>query len=111
MISGDFRFRNSLVEVLVVKGVDVAKEVHSLYGLDYVLVHFDSLLLPSNTVVVYTSGFEQAQPIQCGEFKNRLDSLLVITGLENTLSSVMKVLNSYLRSPFFSLGEVLCGEL
>jgi hypothetical protein len=70
VLSGDFRFRDSFVEVLVVKRVDVSEEVHSLHGLDYVLVHFDSLLLASYAVVVHTSGFEEAQSIQGGKLKN-----------------------------------------
>src|SRR5713226_9926860 len=90
VFSGDLRFGDSFVEVLVVKGVDVAKEVHSLNGLDYMLVHLDSLLLSPYTVVVDASGFEEAQAVQGGEFKNPLRSFLVVTGLENVLGSVME---------------------
>jgi hypothetical protein len=104
---GDLRFGDSLVEVLVVKGVDVAKEVHSLDGFDYMLVHLDSLLFSPYTVVVYASGFEKAEAVQGGEFQNPLCSFLVVASLENVLGSVMEVVNPELLSPFFSLGEVL----
>src|SRR2546427_11651419 len=90
---GDFRFGDSLVEVLVVKGVDVAKEVHSLDSFDYMLVHLDSLLFSPYSIVVHASGFEEAQAVQGGEFQNSLCSFPVIAGLENALGSVVEVLN------------------
>src|SRR3989442_15049842 len=89
----DLRFGDSLVEVLVVKGVDVAKEVHSLDGFDYMLVHLDSLLFSPYTIIVYPSSFEEAQAVQGGEFQNSLCSFPVITGLENAFGSVVEVLN------------------
>src|SRR2546425_4535673 len=110
MLPRNLRFCDSLVEVFVVKGVDVAKEVHSLYGLDYMLVHFDSLLLSPNAVVVYPSGFEEAEAVHGGEFQNFLCSSLVVASLENAFGSVMKVINPELLSPSFGLGKVLCGE-
>jgi hypothetical protein len=71
------------------------------------LVHLDALLLSSYTVVVYASGFEEAEAIKCRELKNSLYPFLVVNGLENALRSVMEVLNPQLLSPYFSLGEVL----
>ena len=85
----------------------MAKEVHSLYGLDYMLVHFDSLLLSPNAVVVYPGGFEEAQAVQGREFQNLFCSFLLVTGLDYVLGSVMKIINSELLSPFFGLGKVL----
>ena len=90
---GDLRLGDSLVEVLVVEGVDVAKEVHSLDAFDYVLVHLNSLLFSPYTVVVYASGFEESQAVQGGEFQNPLCSFSVVASLENVLGSVMEVLN------------------
>jgi hypothetical protein len=65
------------------------------------------LLFSPYTVVVYASGFEEAQAVQGGEFQNPLCSFPVITGLENVLGSIMEVVNPELLSPFFSFGEVL----
>jgi hypothetical protein len=90
--------------------MDVAEEVHSLHGFDYVLVHFDPLLLSPDTIVVYARGFEEAKAIQGRKLKDRFDSFPVIASFENGLGSIVKILNVQLLSPFFSLGEVFRGE-